>query len=248
MALKPSAALLEKIKYVSTTRDKVREKLKWSSAIGDVVSKYHSMMRVLRRLGHITVEGLVVKKGKVACCISSCDELLAAELIFSGSMTALSPSHVCALLSCLLVHRDTVTGIGKKEGKSTGLDISETGLSILSELQEPLNLLKISAQRVAQVVADAGLPIDIDQYVQSFQPTYAEVVYRWCNGATFAEVCDLVEVFEGDIIRILRTLADLLKQLAEAALSVGETRLETLFLQATALLKRDIVFSGSLYL
>lgn len=43
------------------------------------------MMRVLRRLQFISQEGVVQLKGRVACEISSADEVLVTELIFSNS-------------------------------------------------------------------------------------------------------------------------------------------------------------------
>lgn len=43
-----------------------------------------SMKRVLRRLGFIDKENIVLNKGKVACMISACDEVIITEMIFSG--------------------------------------------------------------------------------------------------------------------------------------------------------------------
>ena len=60
------------------------------------------MKRVLRRLGFITSENVVDVKGRVACCISTADELLATELIFSGVLNELTNDQLVALLSCLV--------------------------------------------------------------------------------------------------------------------------------------------------
>ncbi len=60
------------------------------------------MMRVLRRLQFVSPEGVVQLKGRVACEISSADELLVTELIFSNSFKELEPSTVAALLSCFV--------------------------------------------------------------------------------------------------------------------------------------------------
>lgn len=50
-----------------------------------------------------------------------------------------------------------------------------------------------------------------------------EATYAWCNGASFLEVCKLANTFEGSIIRCLRRLDELLRQLSEAAKSIGNT-------------------------
>lgn len=58
--------------------------------------------RVLRRLGHCDSDGVIQLKGRVACEINTCDELVVTELIFSGAFTELSPEQSAALLSCMV--------------------------------------------------------------------------------------------------------------------------------------------------
>lgn len=58
--------------------------------------------RVLRRLGFTTQEDIVDMKGRVACEISSGDELLLTELIFNGVFNPLSPEQCAGLLSCFV--------------------------------------------------------------------------------------------------------------------------------------------------
>jgi ATP-dependent RNA helicase DOB1 len=58
--------------------------------------------RVLRRLAFTTQEDIVDMKGRVACEISSGDELLLTELIFNGVFNSLSPEQCAGLLSCFV--------------------------------------------------------------------------------------------------------------------------------------------------
>lgn len=58
--------------------------------------------RVLRRLGFTTSSDIVDMKGRVACEISTGDELLLTELIFNGVFNPLSPEQCAALLSCFV--------------------------------------------------------------------------------------------------------------------------------------------------
>jgi ATP-dependent RNA helicase DOB1 len=58
--------------------------------------------RVLRRLGFTTSADIVDMKGRVACEISTGDELLLTELIFNGVFNPLSPEQCAALLSCFV--------------------------------------------------------------------------------------------------------------------------------------------------
>ncbi len=58
--------------------------------------------RALRRLGFATSEDVVEQKGRVACEISSGDELLLTEMIFNGVFNELTPEQVASLLSCFV--------------------------------------------------------------------------------------------------------------------------------------------------
>jgi ATP-dependent RNA helicase DOB1 len=58
--------------------------------------------RVLRRLGFCTSNDVVEMKGRVACEISTGDELLLTEMIFEGVFNTLSPEQAAALLSCFV--------------------------------------------------------------------------------------------------------------------------------------------------
>ena len=57
----------------------------------------------------------------------------------------------------------------------------------------------------------------------------------------------MTEVFES-IIRALRRLDELLRQLAQAARSIGNAELESKFNEGMTKIRRDIVFANSLYL
>ena len=58
--------------------------------------------RVLRRLGFTNSADIVDVKGRVACEISTGDELLLTELIFNGVFNPLLPEQCAALLSCFV--------------------------------------------------------------------------------------------------------------------------------------------------
>lgn len=58
--------------------------------------------RVLRRLGFTSNDDVVEMKGRVACEISTGDELLLTEMIFGGVFNPLAPELCAALLSCFV--------------------------------------------------------------------------------------------------------------------------------------------------
>lgn len=40
-------------------------------------------------------------------------------------------------------------------------------------------------------MAESKIPIDKDEYIKKFSPEMMELVYRWCNGAKFKEICEM---------------------------------------------------------
>jgi ATP-dependent RNA helicase DOB1 len=58
----------------------------------------------------------------------------------------------------------------------------------------------------------------------------------------------MTAVYEGSIIRAMRRLEELLRQLVAAAKTIGDSELENNIAEGITLMKRDIVFAASLYL
>ncbi|NXE25029.1 MTREX helicase, partial [Ardeotis kori] len=187
--------------------------------------------RVLRRLGFATSSDVIEMKGRVACEISSADELLLTEMMFNGLFNDLSAEQATALLSCFVF----------QENSSEMPKLTE-------QLAGPLRQMQECAKRIAKVSAEAKLEIDEENYLNSFKPNLMDVVYTWANGANFAHICKMTDVFEGIIIRCMRRLEELLRQMCQAAKAIGNTELENKFAEGITKIKRDIVFAASLYL
>lgn len=75
-----------------------------------------------------------------------------------------------------------------------------------------------------------------------------DVVNNWVNGMSFAEILKSTDVFEGSIIRCLRRLEEVLRELVAAAQGMANKELEEKIETARTKIKRDIVFAASLYL
>jgi len=88
---------------------------------------------------------------------------------------------------------------------------------VREDLQGPLAALREAARRVAKVSIDCRLPLDADEYAESFRPELMDVAAAWARGATFAECLKMAPgVFEGSLVRAVRRLEELLRQLGEA--------------------------------
>ncbi|KAL0338793.1 UNVERIFIED_CONTAM: DExH-box ATP-dependent RNA helicase DExH10 [Sesamum angustifolium] len=188
--------------------------------------------RVLKRLGHIGGDGIVQLKGRAACLIDTGDELLVTELMFNGTFNDLDHHQVAALASCFIPG-----------------DRSSEQIHLRAELAKPLQQLQDSARRIAEIQRECKLEINVDEYVEaSVRPYLMDVIYCWSRGASFAEVIEMTDIFEGSIIRLARRLDEFLNQLKAAAHAVGEAGLEDKFAAASESLRRGIMFANSLYL
>lgn len=187
--------------------------------------------RVLRRLGYATSDDVVELKGKVACEISSADELVLSELMFKGLLKDASTEQMVALLSCFVW----------QEKVKSDQKLSEDLATLHSQLRE-------TARRVGKVQLECKLGVDVEEYVNSFRPDIMEMVFAWAKGAKFLEIMKLGAIFEGSLIRAMKRLEEVIRQLISAARSIGEQELEAKFEEGSALIKRDIVFAASLYL
>lgn len=187
--------------------------------------------RVLRRLGYITSDDVVELKGKVACEISSADELTLTELMFSGVFKDVKAEEMVSLLSCFVWQEKLQDAAKPRE-----------------ELELLFTQLQDTARRIAKVQLECKVQIDVESFVSSFRPDIMEAVYAWAKGSKFYEVMEITQVFEGSLIRAIRRLEEVLQQLILAAKSIGERELELKFEEAVCKIKRDIVFAASLYL
>ncbi|KAK6454345.1 dead-box family helicase required for mRNA export from nucleus [Scheffersomyces xylosifermentans] len=208
----------------------LKEKILQAQAVIQLDDLRHRK-RVLRRLDFVTQNDIIELKGRVACEISSGDELLLTELIFNGTFNDLNCEQCAALLSCFVF---------QERAKETP--------RLKPELAEPLKSMQDMASKIAKVSRESKIEMIEKDYVESFRPELMEVTYAWCKGASFTQICKMTDVYEGSLIRTFKRLEELIRQLVTAAKTIGNTDLEEKMEKTIELVHRDIVSAGSLYL
>lgn len=68
-------------------------------------------------------------------------------------------------------------------------------------LATPLRALQDAARKIAEVSVECKLEINTEDYVTSFWPYLMDVIHAWSKGASFAEICEMTDLFEGSIVR-----------------------------------------------
>ena len=213
--------------------------------------------RVLRRLGFINEADVVQLKARVACEISTGDELVLSELLFNRFFNELSPEQCAAVLSCFIFEEKSEDPQGMKE-----------------ELARPFREIQAQVRQVAKVSMESKVLVNEEEYLRTFKPQLMEVVYAWTKGASFATIwyvlqklslriymfagrftdmpsfhhSKMTDVYEGSLIRLFRRLEELIRQMAQAGKVMGSEDLEQKFNTALEKVRRDIVAAQSLYL
>ena len=113
---------------------------------------------------------MVQLKARVACEISTGDELLLSELLFDGFFNDMSPEVCASVLSCFIF-----------EEKSDSPALKE-------ELAKPFREIQRQARIIAKVSQESKLVLNEDEYVQGFKYQLMDVVYAWAKGRPFAEI------------------------------------------------------------
>jgi ATP-dependent RNA helicase DOB1 len=127
--------------------------------------------RVLRRLGFINDADVVQLKARVACEISTGDELVLSELLFNRFFNELSPEHCAAALSCFIFEEK-----------------AEDPTSMKDDLPKIFREIQTQARAVAKVSNESKLPVNEEEYLQGFKHQLMEVVLAWTQGASFATI------------------------------------------------------------
>ncbi|XP_076158471.1 superkiller complex protein 2-like [Alosa pseudoharengus] len=194
-----------------------------------LLPEYYQRIKVLEALQYIDTSGAVQLKGRVACQISS-HELLLTELLFENTLSPLAPEESAALLSCLIFSQNT-----------------QVEPHLTNTLQEGIDRVLCVAQRIGELQRDCGIAQTAEDFVSQFKFGLTEVVYCWARGMPFAEIAQLTDVQEGTVVRCIQRLDEVLKEVRQAARIVGDSVLGSKMERASLAIRRDIVFTASLY-
>jgi len=228
----PLMQALRKKAEMLAEADAIRKRMK-ASQLTSFKEESKVRLAVLKKLGHVGAsDGLITKKGQAACEITAGDEVLATELMFDAAFNSLDIHQLAAVVSCLVP-----------------VEKSNSEVHLTRQLAAPLLMLQQCAKRIAEVSQECGLTdVDTEVYIQSFRPTLMDAIHAWSKGASFSEVMQTTDLYEGSVIRAARRLFELLVEMEEAARSVGDETLAEKFGASKETIKRGIVFAASLFL
>ncbi|CAM9732466.1 unnamed protein product [Phaeothamnion confervicola] len=193
---------------------------------------FKQRLAVLRQLGYVDAANTVQLKGRVACEFNTCDELLATEMVLENVLAPLDPPEIAGVLSALIFQEKN----------------SDAPPTMTPRLQHACQEVVDLARGLGQLQFDHGLVTDPEDVArQNLNFGLADVVYEWARGVPFAEICQLTAVPEGSVVRSVTRLDELCREVRNAARVVGDPTLYRKMEATSALIKRDVIFCGSLY-
>lgn len=191
---------------------------------------FRQRLAVLRHLGYVDSADTVLLKGRVACEMNTCDELLASEILYQNILEPLNPPEAAAVLSALVFQEK----VDDAPALTTRMEVAKTEieglLQQLTYLQEEEYFLQVDSD--SRPSLNFGL---------------AAVVYEWARGTSFREITNMTAVHEGSIVRCMTRLDDLCRDFRNAARVVGNPSLYRKMEAASQCIRRDIVFAASMY-
>ncbi|KNH09600.1 ATP-dependent DEAD/H RNA helicae [Perkinsela sp. CCAP 1560/4] len=221
------------------------EKLKGALVLED---ELQTMIRILRKMDYIDGNNVVLRKGKIACEITTTDqdELLLVELLFRGVFNDMEVELIVALLSCLV-------NVHKTPDQFDPGEKYHSALRKLYDISAWIN--KISTESGVAIRDDISVPtmapaISSTVNSEKIMPSLIDITYQWTQGAKFTQIIRETDAFEGEVVRMMRRLEELLRQMATAAKSsaVGSHLIYEKMMNGIEKIKRDIVFASSLYI
>ncbi|KAM3962423.1 superkiller complex helicase subunit twister [Aphomia sociella] len=223
---KTEFAIVYERKQTERKRDKYKRLLSFENLA--LYPDYQRRLLVLRELKYIDEHDSVMLKGRVACGMGT-NELIISELVFRNVFTDKSPAEIAALLSCFVFQART-------QIEPTLTEKLAEGRKLIEEIDD--DLVKIEAKYMVNQFE--GQP-------ERLNFGLVRVVYEWALEKPFAEIMDLTDVQEGIIVRCIQQLHELLIDVKDAAVAIGDPKLQAKMMEASTAIKRDIVFAASLY-
>ena len=199
----------------------------------------NNMNRVLHRLNYINDNGIVTLKGQVACSITTSDPIILTEMIFNGTLNNCNEEDLCVILSCFV------------NGEGSGFKEEKKKIEQEEKLMNLYKKIKSNIERVVDIYIECKINIkDKESYIKGFKYDLMLCFLYWFKGEkSFADITiEAKDVYCGSLVRNIRRLDELLKELSVCASLISNLDLKNKFDNISKKIKRGIPFTASLYL
>jgi antiviral helicase SKI2 len=165
-------------------------------------------------------------------------------------LTDLEPSDIAALLSVFVCQEKTsvpkasiITRTSPALQSALQILVKITGQVLDVQRKNGVNPVSFNSQ----TTHDTPSSVSGSDELGGLQFALVEVVNSWAKGVSFKAIMEMTEALEGSIVRCMTRLDELCREVRDAARVIGNGTLYRKMEEASAALKRDIVFAASLY-
>jgi len=188
-------------------------------------------IQILKNMGYIDEENNLTLKGKAAREITCCDCLIVTELLFSNIMSKLSIAEITAFLSCFILNSNEIN--------FEDPEISEEFSKAIEELKK-INK-EINEKENKENFEESNYNRKIDFSI-------ASTIKSWMEGKHFYEILEECDLEEGKVYSIINRLSGFFDSIVEFYNVLGNKTEGEKYINAKAILLRDVLVCKSLYL
>ncbi len=189
---------------------------------------------ILQSTGFLNVDGTLPLKGVLATECNESHGLLVAEAITRGLHKGLTGQELMAALACLIEEKETEAALSVEE------------LNVPKPLKDFLYSLDTVTRFFTTAEAKEGRHSPEEYW--RLTTSWIEPVWRWMQGDSAAVICNELGVFEGNFVRTILRISNMLDEVMAVATYLNDLELLSEVSEVKPTLVRDIVVPDSLYL
>ena len=193
--------------------------------------EFQVRIQILKDMGYIDEENMLTIKGKAAREITCCDCLLVTELLFSNILNKLNIAEITAFLSCFILNSNEIS--------YEDPEISEEFTKAIEELKKINENIKEKENKENFEESTYNRKIDF---------SVASTIKSWMDGKHFVEILEECDLEEGKVYSIINRLSGFFDSIVEFYNVLGNKTEGEKYINAKAVLLRDVLVCKSLYL
>ena len=231
---------LQAFTEIQLTRGKIQRNTQSIELLEDTSTSVENKIRVLESLGYLTpaadpkshTKDSLTTKGILATELNECDSLLISQLYLSEKTANLEPSELlCVLAGCI------VDGKKDNEASLNEIKVSQAVKDTLFDISD-----------IWDTIRKAELENKSAQSKWNMSTAWIGPVWDWINGESVARICANYGIYEGNLIRSVLKLQNMLDEWKSMASFCEHTHVLDKFKDTSQLLVREAVIQDSLYL
>ncbi|EAR99293.2 DEAD/DEAH-box helicase family protein (macronuclear) [Tetrahymena thermophila SB210] len=207
-------------------------------------TSFESKLKILKRFGYVDLVNKPTFKARIAKEIQN---IYVTEVIFQESLESLEECDIAALLSGFVCQAKSKSAV-----KYDPIDDFSPFYPNYDNFMESYLEIIQSVKAVISYECQFGVIQCGNEDDYMFDQVYIrdliEVVYQWMNGMDFQNICEMTSIQEGAIVRSFLRLENLLKNVRNGYIIMGNYAMGVKLDRCMEMLKKDIIFSKSLYL